>query len=385
MLEIKPSFYDNFYCIADKCDFTCCQEWAIGVDDDTLDKWEELVTPNSCGLSGKLCENVEDGAIVVNEKKKCPYLNEKGLCEVVLNYGEETLSHTCHTFPRVTYNYEDRREYTLNLGCKYAIKCLLDEGEFTVVSKEVDGDLDEDKLEISENLFKIRDFFLECCKDEDLSVHMLLKAIMYVVFELNEVWEMDDIDEATLEDYLQSDVFESVKKVLLEVEEDDYLLVDSFREGNEVLLDVLTSYYEEEMYSSFIDEIYDAANLLVETDRKEILEKLTTFRNEVEPLLEDKLKLILQNEIYGFIIPSEDDDPENMIRKLEWLCMEMVALKHWLFILWDKYGKIEPDTFVSVVAVLFRITGFNDDDIYEYLEDEFEDSIWDFGYINLIL
>ena len=29
MERIKPNYYDRFTCIADKCTFTCCQEWKI--------------------------------------------------------------------------------------------------------------------------------------------------------------------------------------------------------------------------------------------------------------------------------------------------------------------------------------------------------------------
>ena len=386
--EYKPSFYDNFSCIADKCDFTCCQEWAIGVDDDTLDKWEELDIPNCCNLpEGKLSEYVVDEAIAIDENLKCPYLNEKGLCNIVLTYGEETLSHTCHTFPRVTYNYEGRREYTLNLGCKHAVELLFAEEEFMLCKSlnEAGRDEDEEISDLPEVAFAIRDFFLECAGDKETDVWKILKAIFYMSFELLEIWDMDSLEETEIEDYLASEVFNNVKNVLNDIPDDEYIMVDSFREGNEILLDVLTSYYEQEMYMDYIDEIYDAANLLVETPRREIYEKLIKFKEEVEPELMGRFRLILQNEIYGFILPSEGDELELMIQKIEWLTMEMVALRQWLFILWDKYGKIESDVFNQVVAVLFRITGFNDDDIFEYIESEFEDSIWDFGYINLIL
>ncbi len=32
--EIKTDYYDSFSCSADKCSFTCCQEWNIAVDDE---------------------------------------------------------------------------------------------------------------------------------------------------------------------------------------------------------------------------------------------------------------------------------------------------------------------------------------------------------------
>ena len=40
---IKPDFYDKFECIAGECDFTCCKEWKIAVDDATASKWKNMI------------------------------------------------------------------------------------------------------------------------------------------------------------------------------------------------------------------------------------------------------------------------------------------------------------------------------------------------------
>ena len=49
------------------------------------------------------------------------------------------------------------------------------------------------------------------------------------------------------------------------------------------------------------------------------------------------------------------------------------------------HKKLDVEDLLQIVAVLFRITGYCDDDIIEYLEDSFEEIIWDWGYIDLIL
>ena len=46
MKTYYPSYYKNFICIADKCPITCCQEWNIGVDDTTYDRWCHTAPPN---------------------------------------------------------------------------------------------------------------------------------------------------------------------------------------------------------------------------------------------------------------------------------------------------------------------------------------------------
>ena len=44
---MKPDYYEDFTCIADRCSFTCCREWKIGVDEDTFVKWKHTLTPVS--------------------------------------------------------------------------------------------------------------------------------------------------------------------------------------------------------------------------------------------------------------------------------------------------------------------------------------------------
>ena len=36
MLQVKPDFYDDFICIADKCHHSCCLGWEIDIDDESL-------------------------------------------------------------------------------------------------------------------------------------------------------------------------------------------------------------------------------------------------------------------------------------------------------------------------------------------------------------
>ena len=47
MRRVRPDYYKKFQCIADKCTITCCQEWKIGVDNETNRKWKKLLPPTS--------------------------------------------------------------------------------------------------------------------------------------------------------------------------------------------------------------------------------------------------------------------------------------------------------------------------------------------------
>ena len=57
------------------------------------------------------------GSFVLNEEGWCPLLNEKGLCEVCLTLGEDSLSEVCTEYPRFTTEYPKTREKVLCLSC----------------------------------------------------------------------------------------------------------------------------------------------------------------------------------------------------------------------------------------------------------------------------
>ena len=42
---LKPDYYDDFSCIADKCTISYCREWKINVDDVTCRKWKAIQQP----------------------------------------------------------------------------------------------------------------------------------------------------------------------------------------------------------------------------------------------------------------------------------------------------------------------------------------------------
>ena len=85
MQTLYPDYYAQFRCTADKCPITCCQEWKISVDDDTLKRWAALNPP----VDSKLFTYVQDGqrVIALNSRHVCPFLEKNKLCRLVLEHG----------------------------------------------------------------------------------------------------------------------------------------------------------------------------------------------------------------------------------------------------------------------------------------------------------
>ena len=126
MKYIKPDYYDEFSCIAQRCRHNCCrQDWEIDVDEETLAFYRRV--PG--GLGEELKSSIqldEDGAhFIFTQDKQCPFLNRQGLCRVVLQLGEEHLCQICTDHPRFRNFFSDREEIGIGLCCEEAGRLIL--------------------------------------------------------------------------------------------------------------------------------------------------------------------------------------------------------------------------------------------------------------------
>ncbi|MFP3632204.1 flagellin lysine-N-methylase, partial [Burkholderia sp. SIMBA_045] len=62
---------------------------------------------------------------VMKSDLSCPFLNEEKLCSIQLKLGEDFLSHTCKTYPRVTQTVDDVVELSATLSCPEAARLAL--------------------------------------------------------------------------------------------------------------------------------------------------------------------------------------------------------------------------------------------------------------------
>lgn len=134
MLYVKPHFYDQFQCIADRCPDTCCAGWQIMIDEESLLKYSRI----EGGFGNRLMTSIdwEEGAFLQFDGR-CSCLNEKNLCDLYEELGEEYLCSTCRMYPRHVEEYEDVREWSLSLSCPEAARMILEcEEPLTFLTEE---------------------------------------------------------------------------------------------------------------------------------------------------------------------------------------------------------------------------------------------------------
>ncbi|ELP5182948.1 flagellin lysine-N-methylase, partial [Clostridium perfringens] len=123
----KLSGYDDFKCIADSCKFTCCEGWDIDIDKDTYEKWKNNKEDSKYLLNNVKVREVNGEKLYFINKdtfEACSFLDCKGLCNIVKCKGEEYLSKTCSTFPRISNEFEYRKELSLSCSCPEVVEIL---------------------------------------------------------------------------------------------------------------------------------------------------------------------------------------------------------------------------------------------------------------------
>ena len=76
-----------------------------------------------------------------------------------------------------------------------------------------------------------------------------------------------------------------------------------------------------------------------------------------------------------------------MIIQMQWLALEYATVRQSLFLIWLEHGneKLPYENVRDYLVIIMRMTGYDEDDIYEYLENSFEELVWEWGYFALVV
>ena len=133
-----PDYYPLFRCIAGACRHSCCIGWEIDVDEDSLARYQQV----QGDMGRRLQENIdwENGCFILQKDERCPFLNSDGLCDMILEMGEESLCQICADHPRFRNFLSDRTEIGLGLCCEAAAELVLSRQEpMRLITLEDDG------------------------------------------------------------------------------------------------------------------------------------------------------------------------------------------------------------------------------------------------------
>ena len=374
ILKIKE--YDKFKCIADKCKFTCCKGWDINVDTNTYNKWKEKSELNYLLDNVRFIKSNGENSYLIKKETKgvCPLLSDEGLCNIVLNHGEEYLSSTCKSFPRIENNFEDVKEMTLSCSCPEVVNIISNMKEKIYIESN-------EALSYIEDLgsLQIREAVVNILQKEDITLENKLILSYNILFN---ILNSDDLDYEDLIELLENYKSKKyIKEKLNEFREyNNKDKVKSLKEINSLFIDIIENYRSVALFKEALTDIYKFAE-------ENNIESIFKSWREVKDLFKEYDPL-MENCIVSKVLSScVSDDLEEMIISLEIIILEYLFIRHAVLLNYciNENKEISIEDIKDYIVIFSRIIGNNSEAVLEFLLDTFEDDILDFDYISSLV
>lgn len=216
MYILKPSFYDKFTCIGDKCKMTCCGGWGIRIRL-TPEKYQAYLAVDGfiseCAKKA-FAYNSDKGTynVIFDERKLCPFCDKEQLCEIVKQLGPDAIGEICATFPRIQATSGIMDELYLSLGCPWVVELLMETED--VLSFEVQEDANELEAfedEVAYQLvlrdWKIRDRILDFLQNREIDFSFRQFYAEYCLEKIKGYQDMQPLSkmESVLDELLLAD------------------------------------------------------------------------------------------------------------------------------------------------------------------------------------
>lgn len=186
MIFIKPWFYDDFRCISSSCTDNCCIGWEIDVDDEALEKYENITGEFGERLKNNL-QKASDGSTCFKlcQGERCAFLNDNNLCDIIINCGEEALCDICREHPRFYEWFPGVTECGLGLCCEEVCRFLVEAQQSFQLVEHNDGEKlsleDKDDVVLSDRYIFIsafREVLFDVLSSDSMSLEEKLVKIL---------------------------------------------------------------------------------------------------------------------------------------------------------------------------------------------------------------
>lgn len=129
MITILTKIYESFQCKADKCQHSCCKKWEIDIDEYTADMYMNMAGTFGDELRRNMETDGQNYHFRLTSDENCPFLQENGLCRLILEIGEENLCDICASHPRFFVMAKDVELGGIGLSCEKGCELLLADDE----------------------------------------------------------------------------------------------------------------------------------------------------------------------------------------------------------------------------------------------------------------
>lgn len=254
MILRVPSYYKNFHCIAEKCEHSCCIGWEIDIDDDSFAYYQSVGGAFGKRLAERTATENGEHCFILRENTWCPFLNEKKLCDIYSELGEEALCEVCTEYPRFTVEYGNVREKALSFSCEEVGRMIFSEtGKLSYEDVEMpdcwddgewgdggDAPFEDDMAEFCSHLEEYRDRAVEILQNREAPLSDRIRDYLRFCEGVQRVYENPNEGTKTAAEYWQRRM-----EMFCELED----VNDEWRETKERV----RAYFQENPYEEALD------------------------------------------------------------------------------------------------------------------------------------
>lgn len=367
MKVLKPFYYDDFKCTANKCIDNCCSNWNIDIDEKTYKKYKKLKGEWGKKINNNISRNRSNANYLqygkINLKNnKCSLLSEDGLCTIHSKLGENYLCNTCKKYPREIRKYGEIYERNLSISCpevaRYIIKSK-DNFSFNLEDEKL-SDLDKDYIvnnKYNEKLYNIlwdtRSLAMEIIQFKEIEIwkrisffKMLTDKVQNIINEK----QYDNYEEVLnnfREQIMNIDVINSLDKISL-IPDVKVKFIQSALQvrannglNNDKFISLIIQYNE--LFDKNIDFKNNVENII------KIEEEFNTYLKEQENIIENLL-IYLIYKYFMKALRTKDLNAEVNNIILSYAMMKMLLLSRYK----KNNKKLNEEDFVEVFYLFSR-------------------------------
>lgn len=369
----KISYYDKFKCIADKCKFTCCEGWDVAIDSDTYSRWKKIDDNNLLSnVKVNKCGGKKEYLINKKTSERCLFLDDKGLCNIVKERGEEYLSLTCRTFPRIENIFEDLKEISLSCACPEVVEIISNMDSGIEMYNEGFDNSYEYLLEL-----KIRENIVNIINIENLELDK--KLILSFQMLLNILYNEEITEDLLLNEFESFKDTKYLKELIDMYDEIEVNKYDAIEEVNNLFLDIIENYKE---VSGLEILLKDISHYAEEADLDNLVDIWESFEGQFE-----EYNTLLKNCIIAKVLSScISDDVEELALSLQMIIIEYLLVRYAVFLNYSirEDNNIKIEDIKDYIVCFSRVIGNNSDSVIEFLEGGFGNPILEIGYLCFI-
>ena len=176
MKEFVLNYYQKFKCAGKDCKHSCCVGWDMYIDQESLKAYK-----NESSIFGKRLKKGIDfkrSKFKSDKSGRCAFLNGDGLCEIIINLGEQSLCQICNDHPRFKSFFEDRIETGLGFCCERATEIILSCQERIEPVLVSECESDNNNSFIQEQILKFRQSAVEIIQDRSLDINERIQNLL---------------------------------------------------------------------------------------------------------------------------------------------------------------------------------------------------------------